>query len=141
MSAGAPTASAQGRERPAGGGSCPVCGNGILFEIARTEAGSYLACFNCDTRGTVPTSGDWQPSVDAAVATPTGFQVTTEQLAAQRAVSDPEQAAARAHAAGAAESAATAADVAERDARIDELQRQLDEARANQQQGGQGGQQ
>lgn len=92
--------------KPAEGGHCPVCNNGILYLIAETDAGVYLACFNCETRGTVSNADEWVPSVDPTVDTPTGFQVTHDQLEAKRAL-DVEQAVARRRAAdaGAAASA------------------------------------
>lgn len=93
--------------KPAEGGHCPVCNNGILFLIAETDAGEYLACFNCETRGTVSRDDEWVPSVDSEVATPTGFQVTHDQLEAKRAL-DAEQAVARRRAAATAPATAAA---------------------------------
>lgn len=115
-------------DRPAGGGKCPRCRNGVLILIAETETGDYLACFNCDTRGTVPREGEWQRAVDPATTSPTGFQVTHEQAAAQDAGSDPEQAAARAHTAARADE--LQGTVAAQDERIAALTAQLDRARS-----------
>lgn len=94
--------------KPAAGGHCPVCNNGILFLIAETADGEYLACFNCDTRGTVHKTEEWVPSVDAALGTPGGFTLTHEQLAAKGS-SDVEQTTARVRAGEPAPPTSTAA--------------------------------
>lgn len=87
--------------KPAHGGHCPICNTGILFLIAETDEGEYLACFNCDTRGTVHKTEEWVPSVDPTTQSPTGFTVAHDQLAAKREAGiDIEQAAARSRAAG-----------------------------------------
>lgn len=88
-------------DKPAHGSHCPVCNNGILFKIAETADGEYLACFNCETRGTVHKTDEWVPSVDPTTNTPSGFTVTHDQLAAKQAL-DVEQASARARIATAA---------------------------------------
>lgn len=72
--------------KPADGGRCPVCNNGILFLIAETADGEYLRCFNCDTSGTVHKTEEWAPSVDPTQSSPTGFQLTHDQLAAKGSV-------------------------------------------------------
>lgn len=96
-----------GAAKPAEGGHCPVCNNGLLFKIAENADGIYLACFNCDTRGTVSNADEWVASVDPTQQTPVGFQVTHDQLEAKRAL-DIEQAVARRRAADAAPATAPA---------------------------------
>lgn len=130
-----PGAEPGGAVKPAEGGHCPVCNNGILFKIGENDEGVYLACFNCETRGTVANDVEWIPSIDPNVQTPVGFQVTHDQLEAKRAL-DIEQAVARRRAADRAPAAAPAQPDTSHETH--DVQPPADEQGGQQQGGGQG---
>lgn len=98
--------------KPAEGAHCPRCNNGILFKIGENADGVYLRCFNCDTSGTVHKTEEWVPSIDGALGSPTGFQLTHDQLAGKGSI-DVEQSTQRARAGTPATPAAAAVEQGE----------------------------
>lgn len=114
-------------DRPWPGGKCTVCRNGILFPIAETEEGWYLACFNCETRGTVHKTEPWVATVAHGEGSPTapgGFTVTHQQAHLQAAGGDPDRADLLARQAA---RPITEGERADFEAKLAELQAQLDE--------------